>query len=207
MPVVYLSFRDLGREPDPHAAHLNGSAVGYLQHNVDIVDAAVDDRAGTLHQPLVDVPRLAGRLLVQVHAHDNGQAKRPRLPDELDVAWMVPQDVSDHELAAGSARRGNDTLGFDHARREGLFHEDVGARFHRGDRMSRVGLGVRIHRNEIRLCRQPRLKVIEHAVAGELGGERHCGAVHEADNLEAGIAVIGECMALAHLAQTNDERP
>ena len=68
--------------------------VGDLQHHVNVVDAAIDDRRRRVHQRLVHVPRRAGALLVEVQAEDVGSAKVARLGDQaltaaLGFAWTI----------------------------------------------------------------------------------------------------------------------
>ena len=95
--------------------------------------------------------------------------------------------------------------GFDHAGRQRLFDEYVGARFQRGDGVPCVAVGIGIDRNELRALRQARFAAFEALIAGEFGRERYRGAVDETDELEAGIAVIREGMTLTHLAQAHDQ--
>ena len=56
MAVIDLGLGDLVGQAHAHAAHLDRPRIGDLAHDVDIVDAAIDQRRGRLHQPLVDLP-------------------------------------------------------------------------------------------------------------------------------------------------------
>ena len=71
-----------------------------------------------------------------------------------------------------------------------------------------VGVSVRIgvDRGDIRLqVAQGSGVVGEMRVAGQFGAHPRGRAVDETDDLEAGVTVIGEGMAAAHIAETRDE--
>ena len=62
--------------------------------------AAVDDRRGRAHQGLVHLPERAGRLLVEVHPHDERLAERAADLDEARPGGMDAQDVADEQRLA-----------------------------------------------------------------------------------------------------------
>ena len=80
--VVVHRRRDLVGEPGADRVHGDGSRARHLAHDVDVVDAAIDDRRGRPHEILVHLPERAGRLLVEVHAHHQRLAERPANLDE-----------------------------------------------------------------------------------------------------------------------------
>ena len=137
MPVVVHGLRDLGREPQPHAAHLHGPRIGDLEHHVDIVHAAVHDGRGGRHQRLVHLPGRPGALLIEVEAEDVWPAQRSGFRDETLPGRVVAKDVADDDLAAGLDGLGGDASGVGQRGGERLLHEDMGARVHRRERSRR----------------------------------------------------------------------
>ena len=130
MPGLSSSVRRAPMRRDAHRLR-----AGHLAHHVDVVHAAVDDRAHRVHQVAVPVPRLAVALLVQVHPHHQRLAERPRDLDEARPRGVDAQDVADHQLAVGGARGVDDGLRLVDGFGQRLLAEDVAAGL---DRRSRV---------------------------------------------------------------------
>ncbi len=117
----------------------------------------------------------------------------------------MPQDIPDHQLARGPARRVDHGLG--RLGREGqrLFYKDVRAGFHRGNRQFCVTVGVGADGYHIGLARQARRKVGDHGVVAQLGRKVDRASIAHGDNLERWVLVVGQCVGLAHLPKADDE--
>ncbi|MNL34875.1 hypothetical protein D3C87_1568700 [compost metagenome] len=153
-------------------------------------------------------PGRAARLLVQVHAEDIGAAELARFGDQADPRRVVTQDVADDQLAAMLLGSRNDALCVGDRRCQRLLHEDVAARFEGGDRIVGMAVGIGADRAELGLqVRKRRREIRMDFVAAKLFRKLDPGAVDQADDLEAGIVVVGERMAAPHVAEPRDEDP
>ncbi len=127
--------------------------------------------------------------------------------DQLHPGRVVAQDVADHQLpAVGACAAATDALGVGHRRRQRLLDEDMRARFHRHDGVVGMAVGIGVDRAELRLQLPQRLgKDGRIACSSSAFGQLDLRAVDQADDLEAGIVVIGERMARAHIAEAGDQ--
>jgi hypothetical protein len=66
------------------------------------------------------VPHVAVALLVEVHAHDERLAERLHGLDELRPGGVMPQDVTDDDLALHGLGFGDDLLGLGDGHGEGF---------------------------------------------------------------------------------------
>ena len=165
-----------------------------------------------LHQVLVPGPGRARGLLVQVHAHDERLAERAAELDQLGPGGMDAEDVAEDELAVRGAGLGDDGLGVLDRGGDRLFHEDMAAGIHRPQRVGGVGVGIGVDRDRVGAgLAQGRFEVVEDGVALERRRELLAAAsdraAHQAHDLEAVQLVIGERMALAHVADADDQDP
>src|SRR5216684_3471655 len=82
MAVIVYGRRDLAGEPRPDRVHRDRTRACHLTHDVDVVDAAIDDGRSRLHELLMNLPEGASRLLVEIHAHHKRFSERPAYLDE-----------------------------------------------------------------------------------------------------------------------------
>src|SRR5229473_3638025 len=82
MAVIVYGRRDLAGEPRPDRVHRDRTRACHLTHDVDVVDAAIDDGRSRLHELLMNLPEGASRLLVEIHAHHKRLSERPAYLDE-----------------------------------------------------------------------------------------------------------------------------
>src|SRR3979490_228787 len=80
--LIVHGRRDLAGEPRPDRVHRDRTRACHLTHDVDVVDAAIDDGRSRLHQLLMNLPEGASRLLVEIHAHHKRLSQRPAYLDE-----------------------------------------------------------------------------------------------------------------------------
>ena len=115
------------------------------------------------------LPERAGRLLVEVHPHDERLAERPANLDEAGPGRVDAQDVADEQRLPRRLRRRDDGLGRSQRVGERLFAENVRAGLERLEGHRRVVLGIGGDRDRIRLQRFKRLaELVEAGDAGEV---------------------------------------
>ena len=120
----------------------------------------------------------------------------------------MAQDVAYHELAPMFPGGSDDPLRIDHRRSQRLFDEDIRARFHGGNRIVCMAVGICVDGNEVRL--QLGECLVEGGmdrVSAKLFRQGHDGAIDQPDDLETRIVVIGERMAAAQIAEPRHENP
>ena len=206
LAVIVHALRQALGQLQAHAAHLDRLGVGDLAHDIDIVHAAIDDGRGGLHDGAVNVPGGAARLLVEIHAEHVRATQDAGLLDELEPGGVVAQDIADDELALVLLGGGDDASRVFDGGRQGLFDKDMGAGLDGGDGIVGMGIGVGGDRDHIGLelgqgCR----KVMPQRIGRQLFRQGRGGAVDQADDLEAGMGVIGDGVALAHLAEADNQ--
>ena len=207
--VVHAGLHILG-QPRPHAMDAQGPGPGDLAHDIDIVDAAIDEGREAGEQALMGLPFGPAALLVQIHPEDQRAAQLAGELDEADPGGVVAQDIADDELAAGAPGRRHHPLGIGDRIGDRLLEEDVRSCFHRLDGEIRMGIRQGIDGDDIGLeGGQRRRKIGE---AGGLGqGRRKLpardAALAEADHLETGDSRIGQGMGEAHAAETDHQDP
>ena len=110
---------------------------------------AIDDGAGSFHQRLVRRPCVTIGLLVEVHPKHVWPAQIPRFGDQTLPAWMMTQNVSNHELAAQPFGCRNHAACILNTGRQRLFDEHVRTSLHRGNRVFGVAVGIGRDANQI----------------------------------------------------------
>ena len=96
MPVVDFSGREYVGESCADARHANRLRARHLANDIDVVNAAINDRRNRRHQIFVRIPVGAVGLLVEVHAHHQWLAESLCHFDELDPAREMTQDIANH---------------------------------------------------------------------------------------------------------------
>ena len=134
-----------------NAMHAHGLCPGDLAHDVDVVNAAVDDRDERVDEVLVPGPRLAVALLVEIEPHHKRLSQRLAEFNELHPAWMDPQDISEHQLPVFPSRGLDDLLRILDRHCDRLFHEDMRARIHGLDRIFCVRIRPSVDGDRVRL--------------------------------------------------------
>ena len=208
MAVVNLAHRHIFGEAGADTGDAHGATAGHEAHHIDIVDAAVDDRAAGLQERLVRLPHVTIALLVEVHAHDERLAKRLHGLDKLGPGRVVTEDIADDDLTLHFLGLGDDLLGFGDSNGQGLLDEDMATGFKCG--YSIFGMSVRVARDRDRVGLRGLERGMEVAILRVAAAEfsvKLCPGISragdETDNLEAGQLMVSEGMRTAHVASTN----
>ncbi len=118
----------------------------------------------------------------------------------------MAQNIADHQLAARLLGRRHDPFRIGDRGCQRLLDKDVASCFEGHDGIVGMAVGIGADRTKIRLQRlEGVLKISVYLISGKLRRQHRLRAVDEADDLEAGIVVIGERMAAAHIAEAGDE--
>src|ERR1700677_2878984 len=163
MTVIVCALADLVGEPRADGVDPQRLGARDLAHHVDIVHSTVDDWTYRLHQALVDLPLLAGRLLVQVHAHYQRLAQGLADLDEFRPGRMHPENIADRNFQVLRLRKGENLFGFGDRPGQRLLDEDMTTRVERHLCERRMCVRPSVDRNGVRPQFGKRSSIVEKA--------------------------------------------
>ena len=209
MQVAVILYLGGVGEFGAHAVHLDRLGARYLAHDIDIMHAAIDDRGEGLHQIAVPNPRIAARLLIEIHVHDEQLAEALGTADEFHPGRVDTEDIADHQLFIGGFRHVDNLLRIGDVCRQRLLGKNMAARIERLAAEIRMGVGVGVDRDDVRLgFGQGLAEIGELGISAEflrqLLAVMNAGAA-QADEFEAVNLMIGQRMAPSHIADAEHQ--
>ena len=144
--VVVHVLVNFVRQPRANRMDADWLGTRHLAHDIDIVHAAIDDRRDRIHQLLMNGPLGAGRLLIEIHPHNQRFTEGLADFDKLYPRRMNPQDITNHQFLAGNLCELRNLFGLGHRIGQGFFDKYVAARFQRQFCVGSMGIRPRIDR-------------------------------------------------------------